>query len=153
MRRKELEITDRAAVDALLERALAIRIGMSVDDRPYVVPVAFGYDGACIYFHSAPEGKKIDMLRANPRVCFETDLDHELVAREGSCAWGMKYNSVIGFGAASFIEDTAEKKRALEIIMRHYGGENAPIDPRSAAALAVVRIEIDILTGKTRYGK
>ena len=48
------------------------RVGCHVDGETYVVPVIFGWDGDCIYVYTT-EGKKVDMMRANPRVCFEVD--------------------------------------------------------------------------------
>jgi nitroimidazol reductase NimA-like FMN-containing flavoprotein (pyridoxamine 5'-phosphate oxidase superfamily) len=40
--------------------------------RPYIVPLAYGYDGESIYAHSGP-GKKLRLMRANPRVTIEVD--------------------------------------------------------------------------------
>jgi nitroimidazol reductase NimA-like FMN-containing flavoprotein (pyridoxamine 5'-phosphate oxidase superfamily) len=64
------------------------------------------------------------MLRKNSQVCFEFDLDHEVVADEEACEWGMKYRSVIGFGKGSIVEDIHEKKQGLNAIMEHYSSSN-----------------------------
>jgi len=153
VRRKDLEITDRAEIDRILEKALVCRLGLSVDGEPYVVPLAFGYDGKSLYFHSAREGRKIDMIRANPRVCFEVDMDHEVVKREGSCTWTIKYNSVIGFGKAVMIEEGEAKAAALNVLMRHYGGEEYAVGEKMLDTLAVIRVDIENISGKTRYDR
>jgi nitroimidazol reductase NimA-like FMN-containing flavoprotein (pyridoxamine 5'-phosphate oxidase superfamily) len=151
VRRKDLEITDRAEIDRILDKAIVCRLGLSSDSQPYIVPMSFGYDGKALYFHSADEGRKIEMIRANPRVCFEVDMDHEVVKREGSCTWTIKYNSVIGFGTASIVDDRQSKAAALNALMRHYGGGEYTIGDKMLDTVAVIKVDIDSVSGKTRY--
>ena len=91
--------------------------------RPYVVPVCFGYEGDILYFHSAPRGRKLDILRRNSAVCFEFDVDCEVVPAKSACGWSMRFRSVVGFGDASLVEDPEEKRKALDVIMGQYGGQ------------------------------
>ena len=74
MRRKDKEITDREVIDSIINESTFCRLALSQDDRPYIVPLTFGYDGTALYFHGALAGKKIDILRKNINVCFEFDL-------------------------------------------------------------------------------
>jgi len=101
MRRKDREIEDRAELESIISAANVCRLAMSENDRPYIVPLCFGYKNDNLYFHSAGEGKKLEMLRKNKYVCFEMDIDHELVRADLPCESEMKYRSVIGFGQAS----------------------------------------------------
>jgi nitroimidazol reductase NimA-like FMN-containing flavoprotein (pyridoxamine 5'-phosphate oxidase superfamily) len=117
MRRKEREITEVGAMEEIIRSAQVCRLAMSVDDQPYVVPLCFGYSDGCLYFHCAREGMKLDMVRKNERVCFECDVDHDLVMSESPCEWGMKGRSVVGFGRASLIEAPEAKREALDVIM------------------------------------
>lgn len=78
---------------------------------PYIVPVCFGYKDNCQYFHSAADGKKIDMIKKNNRVCFEFDTREGLIKSENPCDWDMKYHSVVGSGKAFFIEDPAGRRK------------------------------------------
>jgi nitroimidazol reductase NimA-like FMN-containing flavoprotein (pyridoxamine 5'-phosphate oxidase superfamily) len=48
------------------------RVGCHRDGETYVVPVIYGWDADCIYVYTT-EGKKVDMMRENQRVCFEID--------------------------------------------------------------------------------
>jgi hypothetical protein len=148
MRRKEKEITDRAAIEAILRRATVCRIGFTGKDGPYVVPMSFGYEAGCLYLHSAREGRKIDLLREDPRVCFEVDLDVDVVRKENPCQWSLRYRSVVGFGRAVLVEDPEEKRRGLEIILRHHGGDPSALPERSLDGVSLIRIEIREMTGK-----
>ena len=143
--------TDRSEIEAILDRALVCRLGLCDGGRPYVVPVCFGYQGSTLYVHSSPTGRKIDVLARNPAVCLELDIDCEIAPAARSCKWNIHYRSVIGFGHAALIEDAEEKRRALDVIVAHYGGE-PPFDYPQATLenTAVIRIEIDQSIGIIR---
>jgi nitroimidazol reductase NimA-like FMN-containing flavoprotein (pyridoxamine 5'-phosphate oxidase superfamily) len=116
---------------------------------PYIVPVCFGHADGCIYFHCAAEGKKIDIIRENNNVCFEVEVDVELVPGDSACRYTMKFKSVIGFGKAHIVEDPGEKKKGLDIIMEHYSGSSHHEYAEQGFRLAtIVRIDIDTMTGK-----
>jgi hypothetical protein len=148
MRKKEKEIRDNAEIESILNRAEVCRLGLSDNNTPYIVPLNFGYKDNCIYFHSFPEGKKIDILKKNNKVCFEIDIDCKLVKSENPCDWGMKYRSVIVFGKASFVQDVQEKKQALDTIMSHYSDNTYEYPENVINALAVVKVRIESITGK-----
>ena len=149
MRRNEREINDREEMEAIIQRAQVCRIGLSEKDVPYIVPMDFGYEGNCLYFHCASEGKKLDMIRQNSKVCFEMDIDHQMVKPAGRpCEWSAKYRSVIGFGKAFIIEDLQEKSAALNIITRHYGGDRYDFSEKELERVGIIKIEISSMTGK-----
>ena len=122
MRRKDKEIADPALLAAVLREAFVCRLGLVDGDRPYVVPVNFVSSGGCLYLHSASEGRKIEILRRNNRICFETETGVALVRSERACDFGARYISVIGTGTASFVTDLAEKGRAFDLFMEKYAG-------------------------------
>lgn len=151
MRRKDKEIKDNRAIESIIKAATVCRIGMSAHNLPYVVPVNFGYKDKRLYFHSAPEGRKIDTIAQNNNVCFELDIDCELVQKsQDPCSWSMKYRSVIGFGKAFLVDDPEENKTALDIIVEHYSGKPCqyayPEDLINN--MAIIKLEIDSMTGK-----
>ncbi len=149
MRRSEREIKDTGEIEAVIRQAQVCRVAFAAGDSPYIVPVSFGYQDSCLYFHSAPEGRKMDILRLNPRVCFEMDTDHAIVRSPDSpCKWSARYRSVIGFGTASIIEEPREKAAALNIITGHYGADPYDFSEEELAGVSVVRIEIESMTGK-----
>lgn len=148
MRRKEREITDREEIEEIIRQAVVCRVAMTDADGPYVVPVNFGFEDGAIWFHSAREGRKIDALGADPRVCVQIDLDARLVTSSRACDWAMEYRSVIAFGRAVIVDDPAEKARGLDAIMRQHGGPTGGYGETALARAAVVRIDIESLSGK-----
>ncbi len=150
MRRKDKEIKDKMEIKSILDMAKVCRIGLSLNDIPYVVPVNFGYHEDCLYFHSAPEGKKIEIIEQNNNVCFEVETDIDLIkSSETPCSGTMKYKSVIGYGKASFIADLEKKREALNIIVGHYlPGNSFEFKEESLNKVKIVKIEISSMTGK-----
>jgi nitroimidazol reductase NimA-like FMN-containing flavoprotein (pyridoxamine 5'-phosphate oxidase superfamily) len=145
---KRTTTTDRDTIESIIHRALVCRVAMSDGDRPYVVPVCFGYEDGVLYFHSSLTGTKVDILRRNDAVCVEFDVDEEITTAKSVCSWGLRYRSVIGFGQAFFIEDEEKKRQALDIIVAHYGGDPQEYPQATLRETAVVRIEIQSATAK-----
>jgi len=146
--RKDREIISKYEIESIINKAFVCRLGMVDENGPYVVPLSFGYKEGSLYFHSAKEGRKLDILKKNKRVCFEIDTDHEIVESEKACKWGMKYKSVIGFGNALFIEDMESKKTALGIIMHHYSGRSFEFEEKEVKRVVIFKVEIESMTGK-----
>ena len=142
-------ITDTATIESIIRSASVCRIGLCDEGQPYVVPVCFGYQDGTLYFHSAPRGRKLDILRKNPAVCCEFDVDREIIPATDPCAWSVKYRSVIAFGRASIVEDPQEKARALDAIVTHYGGEPSPYPEATLSRTAVVKVNVESVNGKT----
>ncbi len=148
MRRKEKEITDRSELESIIARSLTCRLALSVDNQPYVVPLCFGYQDNVLYFHSASEGRKIDMIRRNNRVCFEFDIDQQLIKEKEACLWGMNYRSIIGFGKATIIETDDKMQEMLDIIMNHYGDGDFEYSADLMEMMVIIKVDIDEMTGK-----
>lgn len=148
MQRSDREITDRAAMDAILHEAPVCRIGLSSGVEPYVVPLCFGYDGRALYFHSLGTGKKMDLIRKNPSCCIEVDRCDGLVKTGSPCSWGMYYRSIICSGTAIILEDPAEKAYGLNCILQHYGGELSGFSDEALESVTVVKVMIREMTGK-----
>jgi hypothetical protein len=135
-------------MQAIIRRSLVCRIGLSDGDRPYVVPLSFGYENNTLYFHGGAGGRKVQMLRKNNAVCFEFDVDVEMSPSDQPCSCGLKYRSILGYGKAFFIEEPAEKQQALSAIMGHYGGTNFQFSDDVVRRTTVFRVEIESMTGK-----
>ncbi len=148
MRRKDREISDRNAINEIIRRCKVCRIALCENGQPYVLPLNFGYDGKCLYFHSSIGGKKIEIIKKNNRVGFEFDILHEIIADENPCKWGARYESVVGTGTAELIESQQEKSKALECIMRQYGGSCCEFKDSALSSINVIRVNIVSISGK-----
>lgn len=148
MRRKDKEITDESEIKAVIEKANVCRLGMVNGDKPYVVPLCFGYHDNALYFHGTLKGQKLDIIRKNSNVCFEFDLVVDILESADACDWSIKYQSVVGFGKAEFIEDADEKVQALNIIMAQYSDREFKFPENMLKATAVFKVVIESMTGK-----
>jgi len=148
MRKSQREIKDRAEIDAIIRRSQVCRLGLTDGHEPYVVPLCFGYDGKALYFHCAKEGRKLDILRKNNRVCFEFDIVEGIVKNAQACKWGMRYRSVIGVGTARLVEAAEDKLGALGIIMRQYSDATFTFPNDAVSRTAVIKVAIESISGK-----
>ena len=148
MRRKDKEISDESKINAFIAKANICRLGMVNGDKPYIVPLCFGYHENFLYFHGTLKGRKIDILKSNPNVCFEFDTASQPIESEKACDWSMKYQSVIGFGKAIFIESLDEKRKALGLIMANYSERKFQFLENMLKVTAVIKVEIESITGK-----
>ena len=150
MRRSDREIIERSEIDGIIHLCQVCRLGLTDGLEPYVVPLSFGYDGRALYFHCAKEGRKLDILRKNSRVCFEFDVLDGLVTGDAACQWGMAYRSVIGAGRGHVVEGLDEKRQALALLMKQYADSGFTFPDTAVEAVAVIRVDIDSVSGKQR---
>lgn len=156
MRRKDRELISMGEIVNVLEKCRVMRLAMTDGDFPYVVPLNYGFTfengTVTVYFHCAAEGRKSDILRKNNNVCFEMDGEHELVTGTSDCAYGYKYESVIGTGKCFLVTDEKEKLNGLCCLMRHQTGlkREFSFDKASLSKTAVYKIIAEKITGKAR---
>lgn len=131
-----------ARAEDLLKRSQVLHLALANQDQPYLVPLSFGYADGCLYFHSGPHGRKLEMLAINPQVCFEVEEGIGVVPADLACNFNMRFLSLIGFGKAIRLTTSAEKRAGLDVIVRQYGGEPPDYDEKRVTALEVVKIEI-----------
>jgi uncharacterized protein len=148
MRRGEKAIREIEEIEALLEEAQVCRLGLCEDNRPYIVAMCFAKKDHLLFLHSAKEGKKIDIIKKNSNVCFETDKLEGISPSNSPCRYGMRYKSVVGSGVAHILEDPARKQEALNCIMKKYSGKSCQFPPVEMEKTAVIEIRITELSGK-----
>ena len=154
MTKRERQITDPEKIAAILDAGKVLHLGLSVKDEPYVVPMNYGYTHEngklVVYLHSALQGKKLDMIRANSRVFFTIDCDRVSFEGEKPCQYGLAYSCVMGKGTARIIEDVEEKKRAMSVLMKIQTGKDFSFEDRLVSVVAVIRIDVEEYTAKHR---
>jgi nitroimidazol reductase NimA-like FMN-containing flavoprotein (pyridoxamine 5'-phosphate oxidase superfamily) len=156
MRRKDREVTDIEDKLAIIRRCKVLRLALAEQNQPYIVPMNFGFDYTdgilSLYLHGAKEGKKVDILNRNNRVCFEMDGEHSLIVGKEAANYSFAYESVIGFGTAEILEKDDEKIYGLNALMKHQTGEDREYTypPEQLRAVNIFRIRVSSFTGKKR---
>jgi nitroimidazol reductase NimA-like FMN-containing flavoprotein (pyridoxamine 5'-phosphate oxidase superfamily) len=149
IRRHEKAITRHEDLEAILHSAQVCRLAMTNQETPYVVPMNYGYQDKTLYFHCAGSGRKLDIIHDNPLVCFELDIQYEITNTGIPCRWSTRYESVIGYGNATIIDDTQQKKQALNIIIDHYSpGIIYPFTDKQIKDVTIIKVDISTMTGK-----
>ena len=149
MRRKDKEISSMDEISQVIKKCQVCRLALSQDDVPYIIPVSFGYDGKTLYFHSAKDGKKIDILSINNNVCFEFESGVEVIVDETKpCNWSFSFQSVIGFGKAEELSSPEDKIKGLKHIMAQYSEKEWNLDTLPLNGLRIWAINITSMTGK-----
>ena len=154
MRKKDKEINDRKWIDEIIFASQVCRVAAALENKPYIVPLSFGYDGDSLYFHTAKKGKKIDYFEKNKFVCFEFEGEVELIKdNEKACNWTFDYESVIGYGNIVELTNDRDKSYGLNRIMLQYSGKTWEIDQIDLHRTRIWKIEIDSITGKKSESK
>ena len=152
--KREIKITEPDQIARILDTAKILHMGLAVDNEPYVVPMNYGYtmeDGKLVLcLHSAVQGKKLDMIRANPKVFFEVECDLLPFYGRVPCQYGLSYSSLMGRGEARIIEDVEEKKEAMSILMKTQTGKDFSFEDRLVSIVSVIRIDVAEYTAKHR---
>jgi uncharacterized protein len=145
-------ITDINEIDEIIRKSRIIFVGMSVKNEPYVLPFNFGYKDRTFYIHGAPEGKKIEYLRTNNKVCISLEINSDLFVRHETmaCSYSMTYTSIVAYGNAVFIEDFDEKVEAMNLVMNQYINKDFKYSKPSIDGVAVIKIVCDEITAHIR---
>ena len=137
------ELNKREIIE-FLESKFIGRLGCHLNGETYIVPVNYVYQDNAVYAHSG-EGKKINMLRANPRVCFQVDEIDNM----------FKWKSVILWGTFEELKGQDRQQAMQGLILRIMPTTDDParepshaINPALQDSLIVYRINIQEATGR-----
>jgi nitroimidazol reductase NimA-like FMN-containing flavoprotein (pyridoxamine 5'-phosphate oxidase superfamily) len=154
MTRREQQVTDINEIIEILEKSKVVHVGMIDGDEPYVVPMNYGYvlenDKLTIYLHGARRGRKIDAIKANPKVFYEMCCDITPFEGEVACKYGISYYSLMAKGTAEIIEDVEEKKQALSALMKTQTKKDFEFNDRLTEVVSIIRIDVKEYTAKFR---
>ncbi|EUB33106.1 pyridoxamine 5'-phosphate oxidase [Fusobacterium sp. CM1] len=155
MRRKDREVLDEVKIDKFIRNCDCCRIGFydKENNEVYIVPLNFGYSNVdnkrVFYFHGAKEGRKIELISKTKKVSFEMDSNHELIIGKMACNYSERYQSIMGTGLISFVEDKDEKIAALnEIMFQSTGKKDWDFPEPMLNGVAVFMIEVTSLSCK-----
>lgn len=151
MRRKDRQVTDRAEIERVLSESSVCRVGFYDGEEVYIVPLSFGFQEQAgrltLYFHSAGEGRKVDLFCRGGRAGFEMDCEERLVLAETACGCTVLYRSIIGSGRTREVPPE-EKEAAMRAVLAHYTDAPLPIDPAMLARTRLFALEVDELSCK-----
>lgn len=153
MRRKDRAVTDPARIKEIVEACRVCRLGLNDGGQVYIVPMNYGYaweeEKLTLYFHCAPEGRRISILEKHPQAGFELDLCGEYTGEgELPCAYSCRYASMIGSGTVEILSDPGEKLKGLGQIMRHVTGREFTFTEQMEKGVAVLRMTAEQYTCK-----
>jgi len=152
MKKKEREITDKNSIIEILKNGKFATISMCRANEPYIVTLSYGFDLKCnsLYFHSAKEGLKVEILRENSNVCGTVVDDLGYIMNDCS----HKYRSIVFWGKMATVEDLEEKKYGFNIILNHLEDNPGKIkkrflkDDKAYDNICIMRLNIIEMTGK-----
>ena len=154
MTRRERQVTDMNEIIRILDTAKVLHLGLVDGDEPYVVPMNYGYimenEKLTIYLHGAPRGRKIDLIRKNPKIFFEADCDITPFEGDVACRYGITYSSIMGRGTATIIDDIDEKREALTFLMKTQTDKDFIFDEKIVNIVSVIKLDISEYTAKHR---
>lgn len=156
MRKSDREVKDFDEIVDIMKRCDVCRLGLNDGECPYILPLNFGMSvengEITLYFHSALEGYKLELLKKNRLASFEMDCNHTLqyVPERGYCT--MNYESVMGKGELKFLDED-EKANALSLIMNHYHTGDGYYNPGAIPRTLVYSLRITSLSAKRKQPK
>ncbi|MDR2498234.1 MAG: pyridoxamine 5'-phosphate oxidase family protein [Tannerellaceae bacterium] len=145
--------TDSLQIEEFIRGCDVCFVGMAdVDGTPYVVPMNFGYEAGVIYLHSGPEGRKLQILERNPRVCITFCAGHRLVWQhpDVACSYSMSSRSLVVSGTVAFEEEFDRKIDILRIFMRQYSERKFRFNAPAVNNVKVWKVAIESASMKVK---
>lgn len=150
MRRKDRQQTEEFAWQVADAAPFACLSLVTPEGEAYQVPISPAREGNCFYFHCALQGKKIDCLTANPKVCLSFVTGVEPIPEQ----YTTRYQSAIAFGTAQEVTNAQEKMLALKLICQRYAA--SAMDGyqeetnRLLSRTGIWKIQVESITGKEK---
>ena len=143
-------------IEDVLKKNTFGHLGCNDGNRTYIVPINYVYDNKYIIAHSVV-GKKVQMMRTNPQVCFEVDEIENYNSWKSVIIWG-EYKELKEerdrYQAIKFFVDRMMYMKISETAIPPEISENR-VHPRSPGYVkpVIYRIVISEKTGRYEIGK
>lgn len=144
---------DQTQMQNLLQQQVTGRIGCHADGVTYIVPVNYVYSAPYVYCHSG-NGKKIEMMRHNPNVCFQVDEIRSI----------FNWQSVVAWGTFEEVTDVVESERLMQGLIHRimplsdnpgdhpsHGITENDYDIGNGVDLIIYKIHIEKMTGRFEH--
>ncbi|MFE7646002.1 pyridoxamine 5'-phosphate oxidase family protein [Streptomyces phaeoluteigriseus] len=150
---------DKDLVHAILDEGYVCHLGFVRDGAPVVLPTLYGRVGETLYVHGSTGSRPLRMTgQADPGlpVCLTVTHVDGLVLARSAFHHSINYRSVVVHGLAHDVTDPEEKLAALDALVDHVvpgrAADSRPANRKELAATAVIRIDLDEVSAKTRTG-
>ena len=147
---------DRAAAHAVLDEALVAHVGLATDDGPVVVPMLHARDGDRLLLHGSPASRLLRGGAKGTELCVTVTLIDGLVLARSAFHHSVNYRSVVVFGTASPVDDLAERRAALDVLVDHVvpgrTDDARPPDEKELRGTLVLALPLDECSVKIRTG-
>lgn len=120
VRQEKLVCTDDKRIEQFLNQARTGYLGLTDGEFPYVVPLNFIWMNGAIYFHGAAQGRKVELIQANPNCCFTVAEDYGTMVSPIPAKTDTAYMSVMLFGALEALTDLTEATEAMQAMLDKY---------------------------------
>ena len=156
MRRNDRAVTDMAQIEAFIAKEQILRVAFYDAGEIYIVPVNYGYrlenGSCCFYFHGAKAGRKYTLAQQNPSVGFEIDGEYKLLTSDKACGYSAQYQSIIGNGILSVVNDKEERIKGLDSLMRQLTGRSSyHYSKEMLSSVAVLKLQVSNLSCKAKF--
>jgi nitroimidazol reductase NimA-like FMN-containing flavoprotein (pyridoxamine 5'-phosphate oxidase superfamily) len=156
--RQDRAVEDEAWIRALLHRAPWGVLATTFREQPFINSNLFAFDEAAhaLYLHTAREGRTRTNIEQNGRVCFSVSEMGRLLPADKALEFSVEYAGVVVFGHATIVNDEAEARHGLQLLLDKYaphlrpGRDYRPITDDELARTAVYRIHIEEWSGKKK---
>lgn len=144
-------ITEREEIEEIIRSCDICFAGFTEQDgSPYVIPMSFGYENGEIILHSGPEGRHIQLLERDARICVTFCSERELMYQHPNvaCSYSMQSRSVVCRGTVSFVTEPDEKEMLLNHLMKNYTNRDFKYSKPALMNVKVWRVSITEMTAK-----
>lgn len=153
MRRKDREITDKTEIEAIVGEQSVCTLGLCRQNQPYTLPMNFGYEEGCFYFHSAKEGMKLDLIRDNSQASLTLFDMVSPIPGDCACEYSTEYRSVHCSGTIEILDTIEEKRKGLTILMNQQAGRKPwSFTDKEVSSVEVFKLTVTEITGKKKLG-
>jgi len=152
MKNRKLE-NQRDILDVIQKCNVCYVSMVDQDNKPYLIPMNFGFIDNTILLHCSKTGKKIEILKNRPDICVLFTTDHQLhwQNEDVACSWSMKYRSVLAYGKVEFVNEISEKESLLHQFMKNYSPKDFKLSKPSLEEVQVIKVAVDKMEGRA-YG-
>ncbi|MDW8809062.1 pyridoxamine 5'-phosphate oxidase family protein [Streptomyces scabiei] len=158
-RGREKASYDKDLVHAILDEGYVCHLGFVRDGAPVVLPTLYGRVGETLYVHGSTGSRPLRMTgQADPGlpVCLTVTHVDGLVLARSAFHHSINYRSVVVHGIAHQVTDPQERRIALDALVDHVvpgrSRDSRPANSKEFAATAVIRLDLNEVSAKTRTG-